>query len=59
MKNFDADKKFFFMEFYADIKESKWARFYSPVLLIRRLAFVVVIIVLGFVGRDFVLGTLL
>ena len=40
------------MEFYAGIKNSRKARIYSTLLLSRRLCFVVVIILFGFIGRT-------
>ena len=47
------------MEFFADIKEHRWARMYTALLLTRRLLFVVVIITLSFIGRQAVFITLL
>lgn len=58
-RHFNSERVFFFMEFFAGLKDSKWARFYTPALLIRRLFFVIIIILLGFVGRNFVLGLML
>jgi hypothetical protein len=52
LKDFDPNNKFLIMEYYAGIKESKWARFYTPILLTRRLLFVVVILLLQFSGKD-------
>jgi len=38
--NYDPKEKFFFMEYFADLRESKYARLYMPVLLTRRIIFV-------------------
>ena len=57
--NFDADSKFVFMEFYADIKDNKWARLYTPLLLTRRLLFIIIVLLCGSIGRDAVFSTLL
>jgi hypothetical protein len=50
--NFDPNYKFLFMEYYAGIKDGRWARFYTPTLLTRRLLFIVVIILFKFLGRN-------
>lgn len=57
--NFDPDEKFFFMEFFADLKPNKRARFYTPLLLLRRFVFVLVIIPMAPVGRHFIFSFLL
>mmetsp|Transcript_20278 Transcript_20278/g.17958 ORF Transcript_20278/g.17958 Transcript_20278/m.17958 type:complete len:96 (-) Transcript_20278:862-1149(-) len=38
--NFDPNKNFVFMEYFADIQDSKFARIYMPILLTRRIAFI-------------------
>jgi hypothetical protein len=57
--DFDSNEDFFFMEYYADIRESKWARCYTSALLTRRLMFVIVILLWGFFGKDVILIILL
>jgi hypothetical protein len=52
LKDFDPNYKFLFMEYYAGLKESRWTRFYTPILLTRKLLFIVVILLLQFLGRD-------
>ncbi len=54
-KNFDPKKKFMLMEFFADVRNNKWARLYPSILLLRRLLFVVVIVFLpGEISRFIV-----
>ena len=38
--NYDPKKKFFFMEFFVDLRNRRYARLYLPVLLLRRIIFV-------------------
>jgi len=52
-KQFDPNKKFFFMEFFADIRNISIARLYMTLLLTRRIVFVSVIIFLDFSPREF------
>jgi hypothetical protein len=47
------------MEYYVDIRESKWARCYTSALLTRRLIFIVVILLFTFLNRDCIFGILL
>lgn len=47
------------MEYYADIKNKRWTRLYTSLLLARRLLFVFIIILLGFIGGQNVLIILL
>jgi hypothetical protein len=56
---FEQNQEFFFMEYYADIRESKWARCYISALLTRRLIFIVVILLFTFIKRDGIFGILL
>jgi len=52
-KTFDPDHKFFFMEFFADIRNASIARLYMTLLLTRRIVFVSVIIFLDVAPREF------
>jgi hypothetical protein len=56
---FEQNQEFFFMEYYADIRDSKWARCYTSALLTRRLIFIVVILLFRFLNRDCIFGILL
>jgi len=38
--HYDSKTKFYFMEFFADLRNSKYARMYMPMLLTRRVIFV-------------------
>lgn len=58
-KNYNPEEKFLFIEYYADVKNHRWARIYTTLLLTRRLLFVIVIILLGFIGGRRVLTILL
>jgi hypothetical protein len=44
--NHDPDREFILMEMLADIKDTKWARLYTFMLLARRTIFILVIIFL-------------
>jgi hypothetical protein len=58
-KNHDPDEKFIFMEMFSDIKDSIIAKLYTTMLLARRTAFVLIIILLnGEVNRSIIYLTL-
>jgi hypothetical protein len=57
--NYDKDRKFLFMEYYADIRQNKWARIYTSVLLSRRLLFIIIILLFTFFHRNTIFGILL
>jgi hypothetical protein len=57
--NFDPNQKFFFMEFYADIRESKWARCYTSVLLTRRLLIILMVLLMTFINRNIIFSLIL
>lgn len=53
-KQFDPDRKFVFMEFFADLKNNKFARLYSFALLTRRAGFIIVIVFWATEAQEFV-----
>jgi hypothetical protein len=57
--NFDLNEDFFFMEYYADIRENKWARSYTSTLLTRRMAFIAIVLLCGFWNRNVIFMILL
>lgn len=58
-KSYDPEEKFVFMEFYADVKNKRWARLYTALLLARRFLFVIAIIFLAVAGTQWIFGVLL
>lgn len=58
-KEFDKDKKFFFMEMFADVKNTKWARLYSFMLFTKRVIMVFLIILLLKAPRAVVFSLIL
>ena len=56
---YDPDSKFFFMEFFADIRFSKYARLYMSLMLTRRVVFVLIVIFLSNTNRYFVFPLLI
>lgn len=50
--NFDPERKFFFMEFFADLRNAKIARLYMTLLLSRRILFVILIIFFPSAPRE-------
>ena len=59
IKNYDPEKKFVLMEFFIDIKHNASARFHTPLMLLRRVVFVIVIIPLAVAGPNFIFPVLL
>ena len=57
--NFDPEKKFFFMEFFADLRNAKIARLYMTLLLTRRIVFVSFVIFLPNAPRELTYTVLL
>lgn len=41
---YNEEEKFMMLEIYADLKNNKWARLYTPILLLRRFLLVVIVI---------------
>ncbi|CAI2375096.1 unnamed protein product [Moneuplotes crassus] len=59
-KEYDPEKKTPTMEFFAGLRNTKWARFYSFLLLFRRVLFVLVVIFMsGNVHRAYIYSILL
>jgi hypothetical protein len=58
-KNYDKDRKFLLMEYYANIRQNKWARIYTSALLSRRLLFIIIILLFTFFHRNTIFGILL
>jgi hypothetical protein len=58
-RGFNKNKKFFFMEIYLGLKNKRWARFFTPALLIRRTLLVFIIIFVNFINRNYVFSVLL
>ena len=52
-KNYDPKEKFFFMEFFTDLRNASTARLYMSLLLTRRILLVIIIIFFGFSPREF------
>ena len=48
-KEYDPEEKLVYMEFFADLKNTSWARAYTAALLIRRVSFVAIVI---FMSRE-------
>jgi hypothetical protein len=58
-RKFDPDEKFVLMEFFADLKNTKWARVYTACLLARRVIFVAIVIFMpGKVNRTIIYAIL-
>ena len=58
-EEYDPKVKFFFMEFFADIRNSKFSRLYMPLVLTRRVLFVCSIIFLNSAPRELIYSILL
>jgi hypothetical protein len=56
--NFNPDNEFYFMEFFSDLRNSKYARLYMSILLFRRVLFVSMIIFLIERPRSFIYSVL-
>ena len=58
-EEYDPNVKFLFMEFFADIRNSKFSRMYMPLVLTRRVLFVCSIIFLNSAPRELIYSILL
>ena len=52
-KNYNAKSKFFFQEIYADLRNNSWARIYTPIQILRRLIYALIVLACSSWGRDF------
>ena len=51
--DYDPDAKFFFMEFFLDLRNADLARLYTTIMLTRRIIFVTLIILFQFFPREY------
>lgn len=58
-RKFDPEKKTYFMEFFADLKNTQFARFYTPMLVFRRFLWMVIALEVVKIDRSLTFSLLL